>query len=305
MNILVAGGSGFIGRHVALWAANRGHHVTATYCPRVDGPGNDLVTWAARHLGITPLECDLLHEVPELGDFDACLYAAGNANHTRALHDPVMDVEANVLSLLHFLPKFHGRLVFMSSGAVYYGARGLVSPATPVFPTFPYAISKVASEMYIRSFAERGLLCGYVLVRFYYAYGPGEPQRRLMPQLIKALAREETREFAINGSGQTFMAPMYISDVAESLGRIIESSVANQTFDLCSECPITLYELVQRTARWFGRDVQITHRDSDERPLEFWSSNEAARRAFALPAQLSLEDGLARYVAWLQPGPSA
>ncbi len=300
MMILVVGGSGFIGRNFVQWAANRGYSVTATYCSRFDGPGSDFPLWCRNYPNVTPLECDLLNECPDLSGYDVCLYAAGNANHTRALHDPVMDVQSNIISLLNFLATFHGRLVFMSSGAVYYGLRGPVSPLTPVFPTFPYAISKYASEMYIRSFQERGILREYLIVRFYYAYGPGEPRRRLIPQLMQAFGKEGRSEFTINGTGKTFMAPMYISDVVEALGRMVLSSVANQTFDLCGETPMTLYEIVQRVGHFFGREVRVHYRDSEERPLEFWSSNEAARLVFGLAHQMSLEEGLELYWEYLR-----
>ena len=43
----------------------------------------------------------------------------------------------------------------VSSGAVYDGLTGEVTPATPVSPRLPYAISKLASEQYLRFFAER------------------------------------------------------------------------------------------------------------------------------------------------------
>lgn len=300
MNILVVGGTGFIGRNFAGWATEQGHHVTATYRP--DGAShNDFLRWAKAQPRLTPLACDLLKEVPDLSKFKVCLYAAGNANHTRALYDPIMDVKANIIGLLNFLHKFKGRLVFMSSGAVYYGLRGLVSPATPVFPTFPYAISKYASEMYLRSFQERGLLREYLIVRFFYAYGPGEPQRRLIPHLIKAFGHQGLNEFRINGTGKTFMQPMYVSDVVEALGSIVQSSVANQTFDLCGDVPMPLHEVVQRASRFFGKtELQINHGDSDEQPIEFWSSNESARQIFELGSQLTIEEGLARYVAWLE-----
>lgn len=294
MRILVVGGSGFIGRNFVRWVAEQGYSVVATYCPRVDGH-NDFPAWCQAYPNVTPLECDLLQGRLDLSGYDVCLYAAGNANHTYAMHDPVMDVQANIISLLNFLATFGGRLVFMSSGAVYYGLRGQVSPATPVFPTFPYAISKYASEMYIRSFHERGLIREYLIVRFYYAYGPGEPQRRLIPQLIQAFGCEGREDFTINGNGKTFMAPMYISDVVEALGRIVLSSVSNQTFDLCCEAPLTLYEIVQRVGRFFGKEVRIHCSDSKERPIEFWSSNEPARLVFGLAPQMSLEEGLARY----------
>ena len=74
----------------------------------------------------------------------------------------------------------------MSSGAVYDGLRGAVSPATPVSPRLPYAISKLASEQYLRFFAEhRGTVDSYVNVRFFGAYGPYEAARKITTQWLQ------------------------------------------------------------------------------------------------------------------------
>ena len=83
----------------------------------------------------------------------------------------------------------------VSSGAVYDGLSGAVSPATPVSPRLPYAISKLASEQYLRFFAEhRGSVSSYVNVRFFGAYGPYEAARKITTRWLQALAAGQ-REF--------------------------------------------------------------------------------------------------------------
>ena len=82
-----------------------------------------------------------------------------------------------LVTCLEHCPADH--VVYVSSGAVYDGLLGPVSPATAVSPRLPYAISKLASEQYLRFFAEhRGSVGSYINVRFFGAYGPYEPRER-------------------------------------------------------------------------------------------------------------------------------
>ena len=83
------------------------------------------------------------------------LYLAANGDPAASSERPRWDLESNTVAFvtcLEHCPADH--VVYVSSGAVYDGLRGAVSPATPVSPRLPYAISKLASEQYLRFFAE-------------------------------------------------------------------------------------------------------------------------------------------------------
>ena len=88
--------------------------------------------------------------------------------------------ESNTVALVTFLEHCSvNHLVYLSSGAVYDGLVGAVSPETPCSPRLPYAISKLAAEQYVRFFSERRHRpASYINVRFFGAYGPYEPARK-------------------------------------------------------------------------------------------------------------------------------
>ena len=110
----------------------------------------------------------------------------------------------------------------MSSGAVYDGLVGTVTPATPVAPRLPYAISKLASEHYVRFFAERrGTLGSYVNVRFFGAYGPYEAERKITTRWLRAMAAGQ-REFVVRGDGKNLIDFMYVDDAVDGLLALVE-----------------------------------------------------------------------------------
>jgi nucleoside-diphosphate-sugar epimerase len=297
--LLIIGGSGFIGRNVVARLAqadglNR-RPLAATYCRDAS-----FVDWAAQWPHVTPIRFDGTTGPGAFSDYAACLYMAGNANHTWALDHPADDLRMNAGALLNALADFRGRLVYLSSGAVYYGLAGQVSPATPVQPAFPYAISKYASELYVRQLAHVGRLTGFTIVRLYYAYGPYEPARRLIPTLIRRLAFQDEERFTLNGDGETLMAPLYVDDVAAALCAALDGPSLNRAVDLCPPRPLALRALVEQAAAALDRPLRLSQRPTAEEAIRFWSSGDEARRLFGPAQPVSLAEGIGRYARWLR-----
>jgi nucleoside-diphosphate-sugar epimerase len=182
MRVIVTGASGFIG-HNLLLRAPRDWEIVAVY-HRTPG----LEAFVAQHglSHVRPVQADLTDPdaVKRLaaqcgGRADAVLYLAANGDPAASAERPVWDLQSNTAALVTFLehcPADH--VVYLSSGAVYDGLDGAVRPGTPVSPRLPYAISKLASEQYLRFFAERRQTVGsYINVRFFGASGPYVPAR--------------------------------------------------------------------------------------------------------------------------------
>ena len=142
--------------------------------------------------------------------------------------------------------------MFVSSGAVYDGLTGDVSPATPVSPRLPYAISKLASEQYIRFFAERrGTLASYINVRFFGAYGPYEAERKITTRWLRAMAAGQ-REFVVRGDGQNLIDFMYVDDAVDGLLALLRRAASVATVDFASGAPVSVDDVVQAMARALG-----------------------------------------------------
>jgi dTDP-glucose 4,6-dehydratase len=185
--------------------------------------------------------------------------------------------------------------VFLSSGAVYDGLAGIVTPASPVNPRLPYAISKLASEQYVRYYAERrGRPASYVNVRFFGAYGPYEPVRKITTRFLTAVARGD-REFALRGDGRNLIDFMYVDDAVDGLlGLIAPARPARTTLDFSSGHPSQVGELVAAMAHVSGSDIAIRHDGVTEEYIEFRSGDRRMADDYGFVPCVPFDEGFAR-----------
>lgn len=303
--LIVPGGSGFIGRNLVS-AVPHDWEVVALYHSSIDFPA-----WIKREGldHVSAVCCDMTNEteIHELtrrvgAHFDACVFLAANGDPAYSVAHPLEDLSATVVTLLQFLSHFEiDQLVYFSSGAVYDGLRGLVSPDTAVSPRLPYAISNWASEHYVRTFARQGRIGRYVNVRFFGAYGPHEPPRKIYSKLVKRFAFERQPQFTIHGDGLNYIDAMYVEDTAQGILSILGGGEGNFTLDFCSGAPLTINELVQTAARIFGvDDLEIDHIGQVPEYINFYVSGDAMAKRFNFRPRIPLETGLERLADFLR-----
>jgi nucleoside-diphosphate-sugar epimerase len=203
---------------------------------------------------------------------------------------------ANTLSVVRILEAFRfAKLIYFSSGAVYDGLRGAVSPETPVAPALPYAVSKLASEHYLRYFQKHGRIDTLHIVRFFGAYGPFEPERKIYGRLVRRFAVERDPSFTIRGNGLNLIDAMYIDDAVRAILTLINAPNRGGTYDCASATPLTITSLVERAAATFGLRAEITYTGSVPEYIEFYSVDHTMRDRYGFAPQISLETGLRRF----------
>src|SRR5580692_2618488 len=122
MRLLVTGASGFLGHHVLL-RAPRDWDIVAIYH---QNPGLEHFVRQHDLARVQPVRCDLTSAdavdtlAQHVGTVDVCLYLAANGDPARSAERPAWDLQLNTLALVTLLERVPvGRLVYLSSGAVY------------------------------------------------------------------------------------------------------------------------------------------------------------------------------------------
>jgi len=312
MRVLVTGASGFLGRNLLLQAP-RHWDIAALYNTALDFPA--FVTGAGL-TNVRAMRCDLTDagEVRAMrtaahtsGPVDAALYLAANGDPAASARDPMRDLRQNAGALLTFLEHCPApRLVFVSSGAVYDGLHGVVTPESRLDPRLPYAISKLACERYVQFFAERrGAPSSYVNVRFFGAYGPHEPVRKITTRFLAAIQRGD-REFIVRGDGRNLIDFMYVDDAVRGLLRLIgDDRPVRATVDFASGKPASVNDIVAAMQRLTGSGIEVRRDGITEEYIEFRSGDRRMAEEFGCVPQTTFDDGFERLRAFVSMHGSA
>jgi len=295
--ILVTGGAGFIGSHLADDALAHGHRVVVL---------DDLSTGRRENVPAGALfhRRDLLD--PGLAELlaaervDVVLHHAAQANVRVSLEDPAADARVNVLGTLELIAACRRtgvrRLLFASSGGTVYGEqrRYPCDEEHPKRPTSPYGCAKLAAELYLDAFRATGDLEPIVL-RYANVYGPRqEPKGEAGIVAIlaeKLLAGETPRIF---DDGEQTRDYVHVDDVVAANRAAIERWTPG-VYNVGTGVETTVNALYRMVADALGSTIRPRHVPAINAELRR-NSLDAARleRALGAAPKIPLAEGLAR-----------
>lgn len=307
MNILLTGASGFLGRNFIL-ASPTQWNILAIYAH--DNSFPEFVSRAGRP-NVKPVRCDLSESqqirtaLKEHGkNWDCCLYLASKVDIPWSVKEPRLDLTLNVGSLLNLLSEVRAdHFIYMSSGAVYDGLNGEVHPGIALNPTLPYAISKLASEHYVRFHHTRaGNIGGFTIARFFGAYGPYEAPHKIYTRLIRTFALEGKNSYAIYGDGSNLIDAMYVDDATHALQAMVNGACRNQTIDLAAGTPMPVGTLVRQIAGILGvKELQLKTEGIAHESIRFWASP-TVMQDNGFTVAIPLHEGITRLREFLSAG---
>lgn len=316
--ILLTGASGFIGRRFLellppCWTAHAVWRSRADFPEFVARLNNPRVIAHRCDLSDAGATADLARAIdaarPGAPRLDAALVLSANGDPVRSAIDPAGDLKDTALTALHvFSNVFARRLVYLSSGAVYEGARGVVSPTLPIAPRLPYAISHYAAERYAAYYQSRGQFEHAVILRFWGAFGPHEPARKIYTRLVRNFSFERRTGMTIRGDGQNLIDAMYVDDAVSALIAVIcaPGASGSEVFDFSSGEPMRIIDLARLVAGAFGiADPRFCFEGDVAEEHAFQADPMAFRRRFAFHPKYSIPQGLRGLAEWLSKSPGS
>ena len=254
MRILLTGGAGFIGSHVADRLLERGHEVAVV---------DDLSSGKRENVpgGARFYEKDVRGGCKEVfEDFgpEALCHQAAQMDVRRSVREPDFDADVNVLGTVRLLQNCvgHGvrRVVFASTGGAVYGEQREF-PATEEhsqYPISPYGVSKLAGERYLHFYdVQHGV--SYAALRYANVYGPRQdPHGEAGVVAIFCGNLAANRPSTINGTGEQTRDYVYVGDVVRANVLALENEAPNGAYNVGTGVETSVNELYDRMRRLSG-----------------------------------------------------
>jgi UDP-glucuronate 4-epimerase len=311
--ILVTGGAGFIGSHLVDRLLAEGERVI------VLDDFNDFYDPALKRENVRAHLMDAAYTLVE-GDIrdkglvdrlfaehgiGRVVHLAARAGVRPSLTAPYLYESTNVTGTLNILEacRVHGvsKLVFGSSSSVYgVNERVPFAESDPIArPISPYAATKAAGELYCHSYSHLYDL-PIVCLRFFTVYGP-----RQRPDLaINKFARliSSGQPIPVFGDGATERDYTYVADTVAGIRAALDYDQSRfEIFNMGNSQTVSLTRLITVIETALGQPALI-----DRQPMQpgdvprTFADMAKARQLLGYAPNTAIEEGIARFVAWLQ-----
>lgn len=303
--ILVTGGAGFIGSHLAEELICYGHEVTVL--DDLSGGFVDNVPDGARFVQGSILDVDLINRLFAERKFEYVYHLAAYAAEGLSHFIKRFNYNNNLIGSVNLINAAVNHevrcFVFTSSIAVYGASPELpMTELTPPHPEDSYGIAKLAVEQELAVCKEMFDL-NFIIFRPHNVYGEkqniGDKYRNVVGIFMNQIL--QGKPMTVFGDGNQTRAFSYIGDITPVMARAIETPEAyNQIFNIGADQPYSVNELAEAVASAMGVEANIVHLPARNEVLNAYSSHEKVYRIFGETPRTSLQDGLARMATWVK-----
>jgi UDP-glucose 4-epimerase len=308
--VLVTGGAGFIGSHIAeAYLAGGWEVVVLDDLSR----GHEKNVPAGARLVRADIRSPEARELLATGKFDVLNHHAAQIDVRVSVDSPALDADINLVGFVNLLEGAGTgrvkRVVFASSGGVIYGDPEIVpTPETaPKLPISPYGVSKLSGEYYLRAI---GALRGFegIPMRYANVFGPRQdPKSEAGVVSIFVSRLLAGQKLTVFGDGRQTRDYVFVKDVARA--NVLASTVALPAGDgldapalnIATAVQRNVLELAETVSKVMGRMAELEF--APPRPGELFRSSldiGKARRVLGWSPSHAFDDGLRELVAWFE-----
>jgi UDP-glucose 4-epimerase len=285
--ILITGGSGFIGRHVAQDLLAAGARVRILDLQPHPDPEVDMVQGDLA-------DPDVLETAME-GGVDAIVHLAAVTSVLRSLEHPELTYRTNVAATATLLEAGRAAgakaLAFASTNAVTGTMDGsTISEAVPLRPLTPYGATKAAAEMVTSAYTHSyGLRC--CPLRLTNVYGPGmQAKDSIVARLMRAIRLERT--FEIYGDGRQVRDYVHAADVTAAVRLALSREDWNGPMVIGAGTSLSVLEVIDAVRRVTGAELSVRHGPARAGEMPAVIVDPSRARAAGWAPRFQFEEGL-------------
>lgn len=295
--ILVIGGTGFIGRHLARKCREYTPYVTC-----MGFSGNTDKTALVDNIEF--IKCDVTERKQLLSaldnkTFDYVFNLGGYIDHTLYLKGGRKLIESHFIGLMNLIDcldkeRLKG-FVQIGSSDEYGNAPSPQRETMREMPISPYSFAKAAASHFIQMLSHTEGFPGVVL-RFFLVYGPGQDNKRFLPQIINACLQDS--EFKTS-EGLQLRDFCYIDDAVDAmLMAALSPDARGHIINVASGVPVSIREVVKKNVMMIGGGKPLwgsySYREGEN--MELYADISLAKSLLGWEPHVAFEDGLKKTI---------
>lgn len=311
MNILITGGAGFQGSHLAADLLGKKNSITilntlsrraslnAKYLTENYPTKNLKIIWGSI---LDPKLVDRLTKTT-----DIVFHLAAKVNVDESLVNPTEVTEVNVMgtiNVLNSVTKYKKRLIFCSTCEVYGDGHGnkKISETSPLFPNSPYAASKAAADRICYSY-HRSFGTNVTIIRPFNVFGERQKSGQF-GALIPILTSRAMKgvDLVIFGDGKQTRDFSHVSDMVNMYNLVMKkNNLAGKTINFANDTNIRVADI----GHYIGKKFNVSVTNGPARPgevPEFNADINIARKLGWKP-KINFWRGLDHYLEWASTNP--
>ena len=295
--ILITGGAGFIGSHLAgeLAKENEVIIIDDLSTGRLENIRELRQRENVNFIKGSITDYDLLKE--NFKDIDFVFHLAALASVPESIKDPMTSNSVNINGTLNMLMAAREneikKVIFTSSCAVYGDTEIIPVPETSALnPKSPYAVAKLTGEYYCNVFRDLFNL-PVISLRYFNVYGPRQnplsEYAAVVPKFISNVMKDKPP--IIYGDGFQTRDFVFVKDVVRA-NIFAALSKESGSFNIGSGVSTSIVGLAETIIRVHGKDIEPVHKEPREGEIRNSRADISKAQALGYAPEYSLEEGL-------------
>lgn len=305
MKVLVTGGLGFIGSNFIL-------NLFEKY------PKFKVVNIDAQLIGSNPKN---LHQITKNNNYkfikskinnkkiidryvswsDVVFNFAAESHVDRSISAPKPFIESNIMGthiILESVRKFKRKFIQISTDEVFGSLKkGSAYEDSTFNPTNPYAASKAAAEMLVKSYYKT-YDCDVMITRCTNNYGPRQFEEKLIPKII--LNARKNQKIPIYGTGKNIRDWIYVMDHCDALLKVLFKGKNGESYNISASNELSNIQVVKKILKKMKKSISLIEFTSDRLGHDYRYSTDSSktRRRLNWKPKTNFDEGLDLTIKW-------
>ena len=295
-NLLIIGGTGFIGKHLTSAAVRSGFRTIVLSLHQTRGENKvkgamylQADTTDFNGLSNRLLNIDINYVINLSGYINHCFFSAGGDS----VIDSHFSAVKNIVKVLDWAKL--KRFIQIGSSDEYGNLQAPQNEAMRESPISPYSFGKVASTQFLQMLNKTEGFPATIL-RLFLVYGPSQDHKRFLPQVIRGCASGKSFP---TSSGEQLRDFCYVDDVTRGiLMALMQDNINGEVINIASGIPVTIRKVTETVKALIGQGNplfgQIPYRTAENMAL--YADISKANNLLKWKPEITLEDGILRTI---------